>query len=193
MKKILTIVALSLVGLLVVTTIVLGFIPSNFAQVSVDNSHKAEVYVNNKYKTYYDYENSDVMDKLKDLFDEQSKQSVLKSLFTGAYSNDPEVINETTNMSTKLTSGNWIIYYFEEAQILYINGKEYEDKTQSTTTTVTFEKLALSVTETDGMELVTMYIFDTDNNTATHTLKVYADLTDTLSYVMSLKENDELK
>lgn len=188
MKKILTIVALSLVGLLVVTTIVLGFIPSNFAQVSINEAVSVTYHNGSASQIYYKNTDADTFNDLVELFDEQSKQSVLKSLFTGAYSNDPEVINETTSMSTKLTNGKWLVYRFDNAQTLYINGKEYEDKTQSTTTTVTFKKLALSVTETDGMELVTMYIFDTETtSTATHTVKIYADLTATLNYINNLE------
>ena len=91
-------------------------------------------------------------------------------------------------MTNKLTSGKWLVYEFENAQTLCINGVEYEDKTQTITTTVTYKKLAISLTNTEGLEEVTMYIFDTPTaTTATHTITVYADLTDTLAYVENIE------
>lgn len=187
MKKILTIVALSLVGLLVVTTIVLGFIPSNFAQVSVTEAVSLTYHNGSAHQIYYKGEDEE-FDDLVELFEEQSKQSVLKSLFTGAYSNDADVVNETTSMTSKLTSGQWLVYRFDNAQTLYIDGEKYEDDTLGEENTVEYKKLALSVTETDGLQLVTMYIFDSkDATVSTHTVKVYADLTATISYINELE------
>jgi hypothetical protein len=187
MKKILTIVALSLVGLLIVTTIVLGFIPSDFSQLSVTEAYKVTYHKGPQFQVLYKDTNADEFNKLVDLFENQSEQSVLKSLFTGAYSNEPSVKNEATSMTTKLTSGKWLVYRFDNAQTLYINGEKHEDKTQ-TDPTVTFKKLAMSVIETDGLQEVTMYIFDTPNaTTATHTITVYADLTATLEYINNLE------
>lgn len=187
MKKILTIVALSLVGLLIVTTIVLGFIPSNFEQVSVSEAVSVTYHKGPAHQVYYKNTDTEVFEDLVELFEEQSKQSVLKSLFTGAYSNEASVKNEATSMTTKLTSGKWLVYRFDNAQTLYINGEKHEDKTQ-TDPTVTFKKLAMSVIETDGLQQVTMYIFDTPNaTTSTHTITVYADLTATLEYINNLE------
>ena len=188
MKKILTIVALSLVGLLITTTIVLGFIPSDFSQVSVNEAVNVTVHNGSAFKVYYNDTDAEVFDNLVDLFEGQSKQSVLKSLFTGAYSNEASVKNEATSMTNKLTNGKWLVYKFDNAQTLYINGEEYEDKTQTVTTTVTYKKLAMSLTETEGMDEVTMYIFDSQNaTTATHTITIYADLTATLEYIDTLE------
>ena len=188
MKKILTIVALSLVGLLITTTIVLGFIPSDFSQLSVNEAVSVTYHKGTAHQVYYKNTDAEVFNDLVELFESQSEQSVLKSLFTGAYSNEPTVKNEATSMTTKLTNGKWLVYRFDNAQTLYINGVEYEDLTQTVTTTVTYTKLAVSITETEGLEEVTMYIFDTQTaTTATHTITVYADLTATLEYLDTLE------
>ena len=188
MKKILTIVALSLVSLLIVTTIVLGFIPSDFSQLSVNEAVSVTYHKGAAHQVYYKNTDAEVFNDIVDLFEEQSKQSVLKSLFTGAYSNEASVKNEATSMTNKLTSGQWLVFKFDNAQTLYINGEEYEDKTHTTTTTVTYKKLAMSVIETEGLEKVTMYIFDSQNaTTATHTITIYANLTATLEYIDNLE------
>ena len=188
MKKIITIVALCVVGVLVVTTMALGFINTSFAQVEIKDAISVTVHKGgSKTQIYYKDTDAEDFNKFVEMFNNQSEQSILKSLFTGAYSVEPEVINETTGMSSKLTSGYWLVYRFADAQTLKINGEEYVDKSQQNTT-VTYKKLALSVTETEGMELVTMYIFNNvDDANATHTVKVYADLAATYNYISGLE------
>lgn len=189
MKKALTIVALSLVGILVITTIVLGFVTTSFEQVTISDAISVTVHKGTSTQIYYKDTDSDDYNKFVEMYNKQSKQSILKSLFTGAFSEKAEVINETTNnFSSKLTSGYWLIYNFDNEQILKIDGKEYVDKTQTTTTQVTYKKLAIYVVDTEDMDLVTMYIFDSKSSTsATHTIKVYADLSETYNYINDLE------
>jgi cell division protein YceG involved in septum cleavage len=188
MKKIITIVALCVVGVLVVTTMALGFINTSFAQVEISDAISVTVHKGgSKNQIYYKDTDAEYFNKFVEMFNTQSEQSILKSLFTGAYSIEPEVINETTGMSSKLTSGYWVVYRFADAQTLKIDGEEYVDKSQQDTK-VTYKKLALSVVETEGMKLVTMYIFNNvDDSNATHTIKVYADLTATYNYISDLE------
>lgn len=188
MKKILTIVALCVIGVLVVTTMALGFINTDFAQVTINDAISVTVHKGGtKTQIYYKDTDAEEYNKFVSMFNTQSEQSVLKSLFTGAYSVEPEVVNETIGMTSKLTSGYWLVYRFETAQTLKIDGKEYEDKS-SADTKVTYKKLALSVTETEGMELVTMYIFsDVDSANSSHTVRVYANLAETYNYINNLE------
>lgn len=188
MKKALTIVALSLVGILVITTIVLGFVTTSFEQVTISDAISVTVHKGTSTQIYYKDTDSDDYNKFVEMYNKQSKQSILKSLFTGAFSEKAEVINETTSMSSKLTSGYWLIYNFDNEQILKIDGKEYVDKTQTTTTQVTYKKLAIYIVDTEDMDLVTMYIFDSKSSTtASHTIKVYADLSETYNYINDLE------
>ncbi len=185
MKKIITIVALSIIGVLIATTITLGFVNSNFKQINVDDAISVTVYKDNSTNVYYKTDGGEYND-LTDLYNKQSVQSVLVSLFTGAYSVDASVENESLTISNKVSSGYWLVYRFDDAQVLSIDGKEYEDKTQ-TSTQVTFTKFALEVTETNGMELVTIYIYSISYPTQTsHTVSVYADTSEIYNYINDL-------
>lgn len=190
MKKVLTIVALSLVGLIVITTIVLGFINVSFEQVTINEAYSLTVYKNGDDQTYLKTDtDTTVFNDLNNLFNKQSEQSILKSLFTGAFSVEAEVINEATTLSQnqKLNNGYWLVYKFDQEQTLKIDGEEYKDITQKEQT-VTYKKLAVSVVKTEDMELVTMYIFSTTaSTTATHTIRVYANLASTYEYISNLE------
>ena len=154
MKKLLTIIALCIVGVLVATTVTMGFVNTNFEQINVNDAVSVTVYKDNATNIYYKTD-GEVYNELTNLYNAMSKQSVLVSLFTGAYSVDASVTNEALTISNKLSTGYWIVYKFNEEQVLYLDGEEYQDETQ-TNPQVTFTKFAVSVTETEGMQLITV-------------------------------------
>ena len=110
MKKrltlILTIVACVIVGLIAASAITLALVKSNFNQViDTDKISGITVYMDSK-DNYYDAETgADVFNKIKNLYNQGTKESVLSSMFQGAYSDDAkaEVIPSTTSTSTLKT------------------------------------------------------------------------------------------
>lgn len=190
MKKTLTIVALSLVALIIVTTITLGFINTNFDQLSVDKAVSVKIYKNGSYQTFYknnDPANSTGYNDVTKLYNNQSKISILAALFTGAYSAKASITAENTTMANKTSSGYWVSYIFDEAQTLKLNGKDYYDSGTTSDDPVSFVQMYLQVTETKGMELVYCYICETSNAVqARYTLTIYADQADLYDYINDL-------
>ena len=190
MKKTLTIVALSLIGLIIIATIVLGFVNTNFAQINIDNATSVTVYKDGKDSKFYkndDKVGSDTATQYKeiaDLYNKESKVSILTALFTGAYSTKANIVNEYTTISNKTSSGYWLIFEFDEEQTLKLNGKEYVDSTSTSSDPVTFTKVVLQVTNTQGMQLVTAYICESSSSEqADYTMSIYANQTALYEYI----------
>lgn len=187
MKKALTISALCFIAAIVITTIVLGFVNTNFAQFSVQDCVKIEVLKNNKSQVYYQNEDTE-FDEIVDLYNKESKVSILTALFTGAYSVDADIDNDNTSMSNKISSGYWVVFKFDTAQTLTLNGEAYNDKTSSSSDPITFTKIYLQVTETEGMSLVNAYVCDsTTSTTAKYTMYIYANQTALYNYITNLE------
>lgn len=194
MKKTLTIIALSLIGVIIITTFVLGFTNANFAQINVDSATQITIYKDGKTSVYYKNDRDGIatntattFDELTNLYNKQSKVSILTALFTGAYSTKASIENENTTISNKTNSGYWLVFSFDEAQTLKLNGKDYVDTTKTSTDPVTFERVALQITNTEGMQLVTAYICETTGATqATYTFSIYANQTALYNYIADL-------
>lgn len=190
MKKTLTIVALSLIGLIIIATIVLGFVNTNFAQINIDNATSVTLYKDGKVNTYYKNDDGVATNtaqqykEIADLYNKESKVSILTALFTGAYSTKADIVNENTTISNKISSGYWLVFEFDEEQTLKLNGKEYVDSTSTSSDPVTFTKVVLQVTNTQGMQLVTAYICESSSaSQATYTMSIYANQTALYEYI----------
>ena len=190
MKKTLTIVALSLIGLIIIATIVLGFVNTNFAQINIDNATSVTLYKDGKANTYYKNDDGVATNtaqqykEIADLYNKESKVSILTALFTGAYSTKADIVNENTTISNKISSEYWLVFEFDEEQTLKLNGKEYIDSTSTSSDPVTFTKVVLQVTNTQGMQLVTAYICESSSaSQATYTMSIYANQTTLYEYI----------
>ncbi len=188
MKKALTISALCFIAAIVITTIVLGFVNTNFAQFSVEQSVSVEVWKNNKNQLFYKDTNTDEFNEIVNLYNKESKISILTALFTGAYSVDANIENENTSMTNKITSGYWLVFKYDEAQTLKLDGENYKDKTSTSTDPIKFTKIYLQVTNTEGMSLVNAYVCDsTTTTTAKYTMSIYANQTALYNHITNLE------
>ena len=167
---------------------ILGFVNTNFAQFSVQESVSVEVWKNNKNQLFYKDTNTDEFNEIVNLYNKSSKVSILTALFTGAYSVDADIENENTSMTNKITSGYWLVFKFDEAQTLKLDGENYKDKTSSSTDPIKFSKIYLQVTNTEGMSIVNAYVCDSKTSTtAKYTMSIYADQTALYNYITNLE------
>lgn len=136
LTKVLTIVAIVLVGLIAVSAITLALVKSNFNQV-IDMS-KVEgitIYTDSKDNYYSEDTNKEVFEQLKKLYNKGTEESVISALFQGAYSKraKAEVITSTVSTDTLKTpaSGTYVLKFnLKETQQLKVNGKVVEDSSK---------------------------------------------------------------
>ena len=197
MKKrltlILTIVACVIVGLIAASAITLALVKSNFNQViDTDKISGITVYMDSK-DNYYDAETgADVFNKIKDLYNKGTKESVLSSMFQGAYSDDAkaEVIPSTTSTSTlKTPAADTIVLKinFKETMKLVVNGEVQEDSSiYGADKAIYFNTVYFNVENNETLTKVRCYIVSSTNQNysyrqvmfATHHSELYNYLKD---------------
>ncbi len=136
LTKVLTIVAIVLVGLIAVSAITLALVKSNFNQV-IDMS-KVEgitVYTDSKDNYYSEDTNKEVFEQLKKLYNKGTEESVISALFQGAYSKraKAEVITSTVSVDTlkNPASGTYVLKFsLKDTQQLKVNGEVVEDSSK---------------------------------------------------------------
>ena len=175
MKKtlvtVLTIIACVLVGLIAATAITLALVQSNFNQVIDTNKIQGiTVYLDDKDNYYAADTNGDVFNKIKELYNKGTKESVLSSLFQGAYSKDAEaeVITSTTSTSTlqKPATGTIVLKInFIEKQKLVVNGETIEDGSKyGEDKSIYFNTVYINIEDNDTLTKVRCYIVSETNN-----------------------------
>ena len=171
LTKVLTIVALCLFSAIAITAIVLAIVKRDYNQVvnsdvisiEVKKAGASNVYL----KDDTEEENRTVFNDLLNKYYQGTKESILSSLFQGAYSSDAEaeVVKTTTTVSS-LSASSEVFYlrfyfYFSICQTLKINNKVYEDTRLTTLDkTVKFKSVILKVENNTTLNKVTMYIVD---------------------------------
>ena len=175
--RVLTIVALCLFVAVAVTAIVLACVKRDYNQVI--NSDVKYITVmkqggNNTYRNSEDSpESKKVFDELMNKYYAGTKESILSSMFQGAYSKEAEA--EVVKLTTSVTalSANSTTYYlqfdFNDEQTLKVNGVTYEDKIlTSQDKTVKFKSVILAVENNTTLNKVTMYIVDSTYYTTSY-------------------------
>ncbi len=157
-KKILIIVCLSLVALLVITTVCLACIKTQFYDgVFGSTDAKAQaitVYHGGKDNTYV--EGSAEYNKIVDLYKGSSKENVLLNIFEGAYSFDKDIRSYNTSITLNNSENTLIVFNYGEEQTLKYDGKEYKDASGKS---VTFRSLIVSVdNNTNYMKEIKVYV-----------------------------------
>lgn len=185
MKKkltlILTIVACVLVGLIAASAITLALVKSNFNQViDTDKISGITVYLDSK-DNYYDANTSaDVFNKIKELYNEGTKESVLSSLFQGAYSDEAEaeVVTATTSTSTLKTPAAGTIVLkinFSETIKLVVNGETIEDSSiYGEDKAIYFNTVYFNVENNETLTKVRCYIVSNTNQNYSYRQVMYA-------------------
>ena len=136
LTKVLTIVAIVLVGLIAVSAITLALVKSNFNQViGMSKVEGITVYTDSKDNYYSEDTNKEVFEQLKKLYNKGTEESVISALFQGAYSKraKAEVITSTVSVDTlkNPASGTYVLKFsLKDTQQLKVNGEVVEDSSK---------------------------------------------------------------
>lgn len=185
-KKILSIIALSFIGLLAIATIVLAIVPSSFDKgIIPSNPITVTVYTTDN-DTLFAQDN-DRYNELIDLVDNSFKESTLSALFQGAYGFENEVqtsVSSTTISSVKTNYAIQLDYGTTNDYTLKINNKEYTYGANNNKT-VKFDSVLFAVNDTNNLSSVTVYLLN--DGSATGSVTVQAKQTKLYDYLTNLK------
>ena len=187
MKKIISIVALSLVGLLVVATIVMACVQYNsFSAVNKDAGIITVIRTSSQ--TSFDADDKEY-DKIYSLIEKSRKENALSTLFQGAFGFEPEVDVKSNeqSMPTAVDGTYYIKFVYNEEQTLKINGKAYTTNT-TTKETLTYTIMYLEVKNAKDFTEVNAYFGSNEAGTKyTYSVSMIAHQADLYSYINDIE------
>ncbi len=194
LKKILSIVILSVVLAITATVIILAVVPKrHYNPVERDNVMVISVWretVDNSYVRgeIGSEEQNKIANEILDLHEKSLKDNVLSSIFQGTSGFEPEVTKygySDVSKELKKDATISVVLDFAEEQTLKFNGEEYKDTTAQTTKSVKYSRAVLTVTNSSSFEKATLYLTD-DNFTSSYQIKFLAHQSELYDYIVNL-------
>lgn len=201
-KKILSIVIISVIVLITALTVILAIVPKRLYNPVTEGYYRVAVYKDGKDAGGYNL-TGDMTDKEKDFkkklaryLDESFKDNCLSSLFQGTGRYESKVIskNEENIVSNIAKASGAVVLRFEysEAQKLIFNGKEYKNSQASDPTkTITFTRIYMPLSNDGDFQERIVYLTSGTSTTSSYQIKFLAHQGDLYNYISSL-ENDSL-
>lgn len=171
-KKIGAIISLSLIGVLIIATIIMANIKLDY---SINFNTPIHVYVNNQDTT------TEEQSKIVEGLSNSSKHNALKALFNGSL-NKKASIEQVGNKTLPALSGYNIEFFYNQPQDLMIGNKKYTDDHGKT---YTYERLIFDITEQSGEAEYKVYVIPNaeDRETYSHVYTLSANLTELYNYL----------
>jgi len=172
-KKILSIVIISVVLALVAVTVILAVVPKTLYN-PLNNEIQSMVIYRDKSEDVYikDYSDKDkaAFAKVLELHEKSLKASVLSNMFQGTGSYDVNVVtkgqSDVKNNIILKDDVYAIEFRYTTAQTLKINGEEWKDSKTFSGKTVSYNKMYLIVTNNDSYEACTIYLTDSKDDSS---------------------------
>lgn len=154
-KRIGAIVSLSLIGVLIIATIIMANVSVNY-----------KIYCNDPKYVYVQYQsNSDVgttqeqKDAIVNYINNASSEKSLIALFNGNLNNYAEVVKENGSLPKNLSF--YVRYVYENEQTLKLKKKDYKD---SEGKTYGYTELVFTVTQEQGKQTRKVYVITDSSN-----------------------------
>ncbi len=189
-KKIILWSVTGLVGLLAIATGIISLIKSDFKQVALDTYASIQVYDKTS-SSFLDYNpNSDEYKQIVNLYNESFDESVLISLFSGAYGFEGGVVQGHVDLSARMdTSGKQYIMFFSiDEKVLTVDSKLYKNNADSI---VKYNRMVLEINNTSALSEASLYIIDESESTQDELVSYYkvsmlAHFKDLHNYIINL-------
>lgn len=197
MRKLLTIIALTIVLILSATTITLALVKSNFNQVSLNNIQFIDVYYGSKHGNFANTGETEkkVFEEILNNYKKGTKESILSSLFQGAYSEDAkaEIINSSWTFSPN-SEKTYIVFTYKNGNLpkITLNGKEYEHETKGK---IEYKAVYIEVEKSEYLVKINAYFIEAesaDNKTSNFRVQFVAHHDALYNYIVSLNEDSLL-
>ena len=178
-KRIMAIVALTIISLLIITTIIMGSVNTYYG-ASFENPNEVYVQYGSNAATKADAETAD---KIVSLIKDSSKQKVLTAFFTGELNKTAEV-NSSTIKTMPSTSGFKVVLNYSTPQYIKVGNKIFKDGDGNS---YKYAKLAFVITNTNGYVKSTAYIIEDELNPTryTHSFVFDADYSGVYNFLVS--------
>ena len=174
-KKILSIVIVSLVLAITALTIILALIPKTLYNPIADGY--SYVYVHQKDDEYNTYlansdsqEQKDVLSKIDELLEESIRDNLLSSIFQGTGSFDTRVViddkkDRVMSDVAKASGATSLVFGYANDQEFVFKGEKYKNpQAKDPDKVVTFRKLVMPLTSTEDFQERIVYLVDVDGN-----------------------------
>ncbi|MBR2467877.1 MAG: hypothetical protein IKB42_02420 [Clostridia bacterium] len=172
LTKVLTIVAVALVALIAATAITLSIVKTDFNQViDTEKVDSITVYLQDKDNCYTAENGADEFNKMKELYNVGTKETILSTLFQGAFSEEAkaEVIPTSQSISSLKTPAEGTVVLkitFSEQQKLVVNDETITDSSiYGTDKSVYYDTVYLNVEDHDTLTKVRCYIVSSSAST----------------------------
>jgi len=175
-KKIGAIVSLSLIGVLIIATIILANVKINY---SIKCETPSAVWVSYSNKAYNKVSDEQA-DKIIDFINNASKENTLSALFNGNLSKKAEITKaESSNKKPASNSGFYVEYSYSTPQKLMYGNKAHESG-------ATYQRLLFTVNNINESNEVSVYVFEnnkSENYSYRYTLE--ANFNDLYNYLIA--------
>ena len=194
-KKILSIVIVSIVLLLTVATIILAVIPKKQYNPITDKDYAGvTVWRSTLSNSYYWNENDEkaeanaVINDLMVRIEDSVEDNMLSSLFQGALGYKPEVTKTIKNTDLKsLYDGKGILClvfnYLDDIQTLKINDEVYKFETTFDSVTIEYNQIIMPITNNESYDECTLYLVK--NNATEYKLTYHAHQSEIYNYIIN--------
>ena len=175
-KKIGAIVSLSLIGVLIIATIILANVKINYS-INCENPTAVWVSYSNK---AYNKVTDEQANKIIDYINNASKENTLSALFNGNLSKKAEISKaESSSKKPASNSGFYVEYAYNTPQKLMYGNKAHESG-------ATYQRLLFTINNTNEVNEVSVYVFSTDTTEYySYYYTLEANFNDLYNYLMA--------
>ncbi len=200
-KKILSIVIISVIVAITALTIILAIVPKRLYNPVVSGYDRVAVYKDGK-GVGYDLVENQMTDKqlafkadLEKYLSDSFKDNMLSSIFqgTGRYENKVVSKNEenvVTNIAKASGSICLVFEYYEEQKLIF-NGEEYKNPLRPVgqNETITFTKIYMPLSKDSDFQERVVYLTSGDSKESSFQIKFLAHQGDLYSFVQGLEDD----
>lgn len=196
-KKIILTITSSLVGCLLIATIILACTHYTAYSISCKKAFSVEVYKSGYTEITNSYlSDSDVFNNIIEKADASTKENNLSALFQNVRKFDAKVENNEIGVQSFVNSvceaGSYMVaFYFTDSQTLIFDGKEYVNENSKTKETVKYNQLWLEVKNSANYTEYVAYLVDSNldstRSKSYFQVRMIGQQADLYSYVADVK------
>ena len=166
MKKVLSIIALCLIGVLAGVIIVFSCVNKDY-NLKLSSPDFVRVYVNTTtageaYSADSDETHKQIYNKIMSLYNDSYKQKLMSALFNGTLGDKTSITREYKNINNAIGSGIWLEFnYNSNPQTIKLNGKDYTD---DSTYSKEYDRAFVEVKDSDTVTTFTIYLAKSDSD-----------------------------
>lgn len=179
-KKIGAIVSLSIIGVLIVLTVIFANVKINYS-IKCNTPDKIYVQTGSVANTLVQNEND--INEVKKYINNASKEVFISAMFNGRLNQKAKIVSVSeTGKTMPSPEGYFVIYQYATPQVLKDGKKDYKD---SQGNKYYYRELVFDVTKTEGETTVKVYVKpSTDDNKYTKYYELKADFSDFYNYLV---------